>query len=500
MEVRIHGDDVDLAHRWVHGAVDLGPARAGQTSPGLEHDEAVGVEPGLPFPFHQRVQCPMTLFGMAGEGPVVGGEPGLLVQAGPERPELGRRSGEQRGLQRGKGQRTAHLEQLPLQDETVGRGPGVVCRIGQRRPQAEEAAAPIGDYLLDRVEQDVGDIDWRRARTDVHRCLRNHQLHGELGSAVPRQVRVPEQRPVRIRRPRHQAHGPGRTVGRPVHTGRMGPTVELVPLVLAQRHVTEHGRHAVDQVDHRRRCRRCRIGHHLDQEVVHPLERTGILAAMARPRTSAGRARTTNARLAVEYPGSAAELCALDHDGPFQLLAATILSAQCTDARVNLTTPSLFARYPDAAALASADLADVEAIIRSTGFFRAKARNLVGMAAGVEARFGGEVPTRIEDLVTLPGVGRKTANVVRSVAFDLPGLPVDTHVQRLSRRLALTDQSDPVKVETALNAMIPAGERGAFSLRLILHGRSTCTARSPKCPVCILADFCPSAGMAPGRS
>jgi endonuclease-3 len=221
---------------------------------------------------------------------------------------------------------------------------------------------------------------------------------------------------------------------------------------------------------------------------------------MARPRTSAGRARTTNARLAVEYPGSAAELCALDHDGPFQLLAATILSAQCTDARVNLTTPSLFARYPDAAALASADLADVEAIIRSTGFFRAKARNLVGMAAGVEARFGGEVPTRIEDLVTLPGVGRKTANVVRSVAFDLPGLPVDTHVQRLSRRLALTDQSDPVKVETALNAMIPAGERGAFSLRLILHGRSTCTARSPKCPVCILADFCPSAGMAPGRS
>jgi endonuclease-3 len=197
--------------------------------------------------------------------------------------------------------------------------------------------------------------------------------------------------------------------------------------------------------------------------------------------------------LAAEYPGSAAELCALDHDGPFQLLAATILSAQCTDARVNLTTPALFSRYPDAPALAAADLADVEEIIRSTGFFRAKARNLVGMATGVVTRFGGEVPTRIEDLVTLPGVGRKTANVVRSVAFALPGLPVDTHVQRLSHRLDLTQETDPVKIEAALDPLIPARDRGAFSLRLILHGRSTCTARAPKCALCILADFCPSA-------
>ncbi len=214
---------------------------------------------------------------------------------------------------------------------------------------------------------------------------------------------------------------------------------------------------------------------------------------MARPRTASGRARTTATRLAAEYPGSAAELCALDHDGPFQLLAATILSAQCTDARVNLTTPALFSRYPDAPALAAADLADVEEIIRSTGFFRAKARNLVGMATGVVTRFGGEVPTRIEDLVTLPGVGRKTANVVRSVAFALPGLPVDTHVQRLSHRLDLTQETDPVKIEAALDPLIPARDRGAFSLRLILHGRSTCTARAPKCALCILADFCPSA-------
>jgi len=214
---------------------------------------------------------------------------------------------------------------------------------------------------------------------------------------------------------------------------------------------------------------------------------------MARPRTPSGRARVTDARLAVEYPGSASDLCALHHDGPFQLLAATILSAQCTDARVNLTTPALFARYPDPDALSAADLHDVEEIIRSTGFFRAKARSLVGMASGVLERFGGEVPTRIEDLVTLPGVGRKTANVVRSVAFALPGLPVDTHVQRLSRRLGLTTQTDPVKVEMELNAMVPAGARGAFSLRLILHGRAVCTARAPKCSICLLSDFCPTA-------
>ncbi len=205
----------------------------------------------------------------------------------------------------------------------------------------------------------------------------------------------------------------------------------------------------------------------------------------------------TNERLAVLFPGSARALCALDHADPFQLLAATILSAQCTDVRVNLTTPALFARYPDAPALAGAALSDVEALIRSTGFFRAKAKSLVGMAQGVVARFGGQVPSRIEDLVTLPGVGRKTANVIRSVAFDLPGLPVDTHVQRLSRRLGLTDETDPVKVEMVLNPMVPATDRGAFSLRLILHGRATCTARSPHCDVCVLADFCPSAPRRP---
>ncbi len=214
---------------------------------------------------------------------------------------------------------------------------------------------------------------------------------------------------------------------------------------------------------------------------------------MARPRTPAGRARVTNERLGELYPESAHDLCALNHANAFQLLAATILSAQCTDERVNKSTPALFARFPDAPSLARADPDEVEELIRSTGFFRAKTRSLLGMAQALVTRFDGEVPSRMDQLVTLPGVGRKTANVLRSVAFGLPGLPVDTHVQRIAVRLGLTDQTDAVKVEMALNSMIPAAQRGAFSLRLILHGRATCKARSPRCEACALSDFCPSA-------
>ena len=214
---------------------------------------------------------------------------------------------------------------------------------------------------------------------------------------------------------------------------------------------------------------------------------------MGRPRSLKGRAREVATRLAEEFPCTAEELCALRHDSPFQLLAATILSAQCTDVRVNMVTPVLFAAYPDATSLAHADPEKVEEIIRSTGFFRAKTRSLIGMASALEDRFGGEVPTDMADLVTVPGVGRKTANVVRSVAFGLPGLPVDTHVLRVSKRLGLTELTDPVKVELALNALIPAAERGAFSLRVILHGRATCVARRPACARCVLADICPSA-------
>jgi endonuclease-3 len=199
------------------------------------------------------------------------------------------------------------------------------------------------------------------------------------------------------------------------------------------------------------------------------------------------------ARLADEYPGTAAELCALRHDGAFQLLVATILSAQCTDERVNMVTPGLFAAYPTPEALAAAPLEDLEERIRSTGFFRSKAKSLSGMARAVSERFGGSVPSSMEDLTSLPGVGRKTANVVRSVAMGLPGLPVDTHVGRLTRRLGLTVNTDPVKVEHDIDALVPAAERGALSLRLILHGRRVCRARTPRCGDCILADICPSA-------
>jgi endonuclease III len=218
---------------------------------------------------------------------------------------------------------------------------------------------------------------------------------------------------------------------------------------------------------------------------------------MGKPRSPKGRATLVSQRLAELYPGTAKDLCELDHDSPFQLLAATILSAQTTDVRVNMVTPVLFARYPTPTALAGAVPEELEEIVRSTGFYRNKAKSLIGMARALDERFDGEVPSPIEDLVTVPGTGRKTANVVRSVAMGEPGLPVDTHVLRLSKRLGLLDEDlgdDPVKVEHALNALIPAAERGAFSLRVILLGRRVCDARKPQCGVCVLADFCPSAG------
>ena len=193
-----------------------------------------------------------------------------------------------------------------------------------------------------------------------------------------------------------------------------------------------------------------------------------------------------------EYPVA---ICELTHESAFQLLAATILSAQCTDVRVNIVTPALFDAYPTPAKLATADVAHVEQLVRSTGFYQTKAKNLVGMANQVMSRFGGEVPREIEDLITLPGVGRKTANVLRSVVFKLPGLPVDTHVGRLSRRLGLTKLEDPVKVEYELNAMLPPTEWGEFSLRLILHGRRVCDAKKPNCAECLLEKLCPSSNL-----
>lgn len=198
-------------------------------------------------------------------------------------------------------------------------------------------------------------------------------------------------------------------------------------------------------------------------------------------------------RLAAEYPGDEKDLCELDHADAFQLLVATILSAQSTDQNVNKVTPVLFAKWPTPVALASADVTELEEVIHSTGFFRQKAKSLLGMASALVERYDGQVPRRIEDLVTLPGVGRKTANVIRSVALAEPGLPVDTHVLRLSKRLGLTEETDPVKVEMELNPMVPAGARGLLSLRLILHGRRICVARKPRCGDCVLNDICPSA-------
>lgn len=216
------------------------------------------------------------------------------------------------------------------------------------------------------------------------------------------------------------------------------------------------------------------------------------------PRTPKGRARLTVERLAREYPGTAADLCELDFSDVFQLLVATILSAQTTDQRVNQVTPALFARYPTPKDLAEADPDELERLIKPTGFFRSKARSLLGMAQALDTRFGGSVPPKMEDLVTLPGVGRKTANVVISVALGLPGFPVDTHVIRLTGRLGLTDSTDPVKIESQVGSLVPRSEWGALSLRLILHGRRVCTARRPRCEDCVLADFCPSARL-PGR-
>lgn len=214
---------------------------------------------------------------------------------------------------------------------------------------------------------------------------------------------------------------------------------------------------------------------------------------MGKPRSAKARAKLAFERLSEEFPGSASQLCELRFSDPFQLLVATILSAQTTDVRVNATTPELFSKFPDAASLACANPAEVEDIIKSTGFFRNKTKSIIAMASDVNDRFGGTVPTSMEELVTLAGVGRKTANVVRSVAMELPGFAVDTHVTRLTKRLGLTTATEPVPIETEVTKLIPSRDWGAFSLRLILHGRRTCVARKPKCSSCRLADFCPSA-------
>jgi endonuclease-3 len=206
------------------------------------------------------------------------------------------------------------------------------------------------------------------------------------------------------------------------------------------------------------------------------------------------RARRIERELAVMYPDVHTEL---NFSTPLELLVATILSAQTTDKGVNLVTPILFARYPTAADYASADRGEMEKIIQSTGFYRAKTNSLIGLGQALCERFGGEVPPRLKDLVTLPGVGRKTANVVLGNAFGIPGITVDTHFGRLARRFGWTTETDPVKVEADVAALIPRKGWTDLSQRMIWHGRRVCHARRPACGACGLARLCPSYGEGP---
>lgn len=198
-------------------------------------------------------------------------------------------------------------------------------------------------------------------------------------------------------------------------------------------------------------------------------------------------------RLQARYPDAH---CALDHRNPYELTSATILSAQCTDERVNMVTPRLFQRFPDALSLAGARQEEVEEIVRSTGFFRSKAKNLIGMADAVVERHGGEIPRTMAELTALPGVGRKTANVVLGNAFGLDeGVVVDTHVKRLSNRLGFTRAASPERIEVNLVALFPRERWTMLSHLLIFHGRQVCVARKPRCSQCVLADLCPSSAV-----
>ncbi|HTU74191.1 MAG TPA: endonuclease III [Trebonia sp.] len=221
------------------------------------------------------------------------------------------------------------------------------------------------------------------------------------------------------------------------------------------------------------------------------------MAPVKKPETHAAlvrRARKINRVLAETYPDAH---CELDFASPYQLLVATVLSAQTTDKRVNLTTPLLFAKYPGPEDLAAANPEEVAEILRPTGFFNAKTKSVMGLATALRDKFGGQVPPKLDDLVTLPGVGRKTANVVLGNAFGVPGITVDTHFGRLSRRFGWTESDDPVKVEQDVAALLPKSDWTIASHRLIWHGRRMCHSRKPACGVCPVALLCPSFGLGP---
>ncbi len=213
---------------------------------------------------------------------------------------------------------------------------------------------------------------------------------------------------------------------------------------------------------------------------------------MALDKETQRQARAVYRALCQTYPDAR---CELDFASPLQLIVATVLSAQCTDKRVNMVTPALFKKYKSAKTLAGADIYELEALIYQTGFYRTKARNLKGLAAKLVSDFAGEVPSTLAELITLPGVGRKTANVVLGHAFDIPGITVDTHFGRLARRFGWTEERDPVKVEMVVNELIPQKEWTNLSQRMIWHGRRICHARKPACGVCPVAKICPSVGI-----
>jgi endonuclease-3 len=231
--------------------------------------------------------------------------------------------------------------------------------------------------------------------------------------------------------------------------------------------------------------RKARVKAQVQAQVTAPAKKRTRRMADAR-----ARAPEVYQRLSKEYPDAQ---CALDHRNPFELLVATILSAQCTDKRVNMVTPALFQRYPDASALAVANPEQLQEMIRSTGFFRNKSKSLLGMASAVAERHSGHIPDTMEQLVQLPGVGRKTANVVLGNAFDRnEGVVVDTHVSRLSSRLAFSRETDPVKIEADLMRLFPREQWTMLAHLLISHGREVCEARRPRCEQCVVNDLCPS--------
>lgn len=409
-----------------------------------------------------------TLFRVPGERPTVDVEEFVLVDAGPERSDgaggfcgddlVGEREGD------------PHLVEASVRSQAGSCGDLLVACVGSADPPADLVVVP-GEQAVQQRGAEVDDPGGGVGGDDEPEAL-------VAGDVVPLALRIGDD-PV--------------AVGRPC---RCESTVRRsrpsAPRVVADAQVC--GR-VVDGVAERGGGVEGRAIEFADGTVEgHPgnLRRPGgrYGARMGRPRTPAGRARAVARRLEEVYPEA---LCELDHRNAFELLVATILSAQSTDANVNRVTPALFERYPTAEDLAAADPVEIETLVHATGFFRSKARNLLAMAARLVEVHGGEVPGSMEDLTALAGVGRKTANVVRSVALGLPGFPVDTHVTRLTARLGITEESDPVRIEREVGGMVPPAELGPLSLRLILHGRRVCGARRPRCGECPLADLCPSA-------